>query len=186
MKYFSFAISFIILTAIAGCSMEGSHHVTVLDDNSNEIQDVAVLPLYQSSFGIGIGPDGWGPQSSPKVFTKPFSFSSGEDIAGKQIQGKGIIIPPFIFIGTSKYINRWLFMKKDYAPVTVDGSQIYGRLPIVMIRSNNEENKKYIELLLSKAPGQNELKKIFKAGNVESDIKVDLDMKDVNLLKSIK
>lgn len=164
--------------------MEGSHHVTVLDDNSNEIQDIAVLPLYQSSYGIGIGPGGWGPKSSLKVFTQPFSFSSGEDIAGKQIQGRGIIIPPFIFIGTSKHVNRWLFIKKGYAPVTVDESQIYGRLPIVMSRSNNEENKKDIELLLSKAPDQNELKRIFKARDGESDINLDLDTKDARLLKS--
>ena len=160
--------------------------MTVLDNDSKTIEDIVVLPLYQSSYGIGFGPDGKGLGSSPKVFTKPFCFSSGEDIARRQMQGRGIIIPPFIFIGTSKYVRRWLFIKKDYTPVTVDASQIYGDSPIVMIRFNNEENIKFIELLLSKSPDQNELKKIFKDGDVESDIKLDLDIKDVSLLKSIK
>jgi len=184
MKYFSVALSFIILTAITGCSMEGSHRVTVLDDNSKEIKDIIVLPLYQSSYGIGFGPDGRGPWSSPIVFTKPFFFSSGEDIASRQIQGRGIIVPPFLFIGTSKYVNRWLFIKKGYAPASVDRSQIYGRLPIVMSRSDNAENRKYIELILSKSPDQNELKRIFNDRYIDKDIQMDLDAKDVSLLKS--
>ena len=44
--------------------MEGSHRVTVVDEYSKAIQDIVVLPLYKSSYGIGIGPDGRGPWSS--------------------------------------------------------------------------------------------------------------------------
>lgn len=164
--------------------MEGNRQVTVIDENSKAIQDIVVLPLYKSSYGIGIGPDGCGPWLSSKVFTKPFRFSSGEDLMSKQIQGRGIIIPPVIFIGISKYVSRWIFIRKGYTPITVDESIIYGDAPIVMIRSNNEENKEYINLLLSKNPDQDELKKIFKAGDLEGDIKLDLDTKDVSLFKS--
>ncbi len=157
----------------------------MLGDNSEAIQDIVVLPLYQSSYGIGFGPDGRGLQSSSKVFTKPFRFNSGEDIMSKQIQGRGIIIPPFIFIGTSKNVNHWLFMKKSYIPIAVHSSQIYGASPIVMKPSRNDENKKYVELLLSEKPDQYELKKLFKASYLKEDIKMELDTNDVSLLKSI-
>jgi hypothetical protein len=164
--------------------MEGSHRVTVVDEYSKAIQDIVVLPLYKSSYGIGIGPDGRGPWSSSEVFTKPCRFSSGEDLMSKQIQGRGIIIPPYIFIGTSKYVDNWLFIKKGYAPLVVSREMIYSGSPIVMSLFKNEDTKKYIDILLSTKPDQTTLKKIFNSRNLKEDIKIEMDAHGVALLEA--
>ena len=184
MKHLLLTLIFLILSNLAGCSMEGQQQVSIRDIKSNKISNITVLPLYQSSFGIGFGPDGIGPSSSSRLFSKPFSFNSDEDIHMKQLKGKGIFIPPVIYLGTTKYVDHWLFIKKGYAPVAVNRSQIYSGTPIVMEASDNESNKSYIELLVAKSPNQSELKKIFNASTLDGQINIELDTETRHLLKS--
>ena len=174
----------IILLIVTGCAMDGVRHVSVIDKDKQDIKNIVVFPLYSSSFGIGIGPDGNGPRSSLRAFTKPFLFSSGEDIISKQIQGRGFIIPPFIFIGTSKYVEHWLFIKKGFAPLLVSSSDIYKDAPIVMTLSENGDRKKYIDVLLAENPDQTTLKEIFNSSHLSENIKVELDREAIMLLKA--
>jgi len=168
---------------LACCSMEGVQHVSAVGEDHKELTDILVFPLYHAFYGIAIGPDGHGLRSSTRVFTKPFRFSSGENLMRKQIQGRGIIIPPYIFIGTSRYVNNWLFIKKGCAPLVVSREMIYGGSPIVMSSSKNEDNKRCIDILLSTKPDQTTLKRIFNSKNLQQDIKVEMDAHDVALLE---
>jgi hypothetical protein len=170
---------------LAGCPMGGVQHVSVVDEDRKELKDIIVLPLYQSSYGIGIGPDGHGLWSSSKLFTKPFPFSSGEDLMSKQIQGRGITAL-LVFIGTSKYVNTWLFIKKGYAPTVIDRYAMYGGSAIVVSTSKGEGAKRCIDLLLSKEPDQTELKKMFQDKSIDGDIKLELDSQSTALLSSNK
>jgi len=173
-----------ITVVLTGCSMEGVHHVSVVDEDRKELNDIVVLPLYHASCGIGIGADGHGPWSSPKVFTKPFRFSSGEDLLSKQAQGRGIIIPPCIFIGTSKYVDNWLLIKKGYAPLVATPQMVYGGSPIVMLHATNEDSRKCIDLLLSTDPDQDALKQMFHAEDSEGSIQVEIGSTGAALLKA--
>ncbi len=162
---------------LAGCGMEGVRHVVLVDQNKNPLNEVIVFPLYNGSFGMGIGPEGKGFWFPFGASTKPFSFNSGEDLMSKQRQGRGIIIPipPFIFIGTSQGVNRWLFIKKGYSPLAVTRIMVYGPSPLVMETSNNDDNRKAIDLLLSQEPNQAKLKSMFKANGVKGNIHVEID-----------
>jgi hypothetical protein len=174
----------IILLFVTGCAMEGTRHISVIDKDKKDINDIVVFPLYSSSFGIGIGPDGKGPWASPTTFTKPFLLSTNEDIMSKQIQGRGIFIPPLIFIGTSKNVVHWLFIKKSYAPLVVSRQMIFSEAPIVMSLSENGDRQKCIDILLSENPDQTTLKEIFNSNHLKEKIKLELDEQAIMLLKA--
>lgn len=184
MRQLRLILVLMILLIITGCAMGGVRYVSVIDNNNINIKDIVVFPLYSSSFGIGIGPDGNGPQSSPRAFTKPVLFSSGQDIISKQIQGRGVIIPPLVFIGTSKYVEHWLFIKKGYEPLLVSSSDIYKDAPIVMTLSENGARKRCIDVLLAENPDQTTLKEIFNSSHLSENINVELDREAIMLLKA--
>jgi hypothetical protein len=100
----------------------------------------------------------------------------------KQLQGRGIIIPPVVFIGTSKYVKRWLFIKHGYASLLVSEEEIYGSSPLLMTPSGSEENSEAIHILLSKKIDQSALKKLFNVPDLKEDIKLNFDTTDMRLL----
>ena len=170
-----------------GCAVDGVRYLSVVDKNGNQLRDMLIIPLYSKSFGIGIGPDGKGFHTKDQlILTRPFVFNSGDDLMSKKISTQGIMLPPFIFAGISNDVGHWLFVKKGFTPKLLAENDIYGETPIVMIKSNGDENDKLIDLLLTSKHDQNTLKKLFGVEWIKDEITVVFDKKGVALLKSYK
>ena len=174
----------LVVIALSGCSIEGSKQVTIVDTNGNQVKDVLVFPLYQYSYGIGIGPDGKGIHLGEKVFSKPLVINSGDDLLKKQINSKGFVIPPIIYIGKSYYVGNYLLAKKGYAPQVVERHALFNEAQIVMANADNDEFKRIIEKLIAPDNNQAALKKIFKAEDLPQNIQITLDSRDIALLKA--
>jgi len=184
MKFKNLIFTCLIAVTISGCAMDGTKQVTIVDKDSKEIKDIVVFPLYQSSYGIAFGPDGKGIHLGSKAFIKPFVISSGDDLIKKKINGRGIIIPPFIYIGTSKYVGRYLITKKGYAPKIVYESMIYSEPKIVMSASVNNDHEKIIDKMLASDIDQKHIKRTFNSEHLDEKIQIGLDSSDIALLKA--
>lgn len=178
-----FMIAFLFLQS--GCAMDGARYLVVVDENGNQLNGILIVPLYSKSFGIGVGPDGKGFfTKSQLIVTKPFVFNSGEDLMSKKISTKGVNLPPFIFVGSSNYVDNWLFIKKGFTPKLVQSSDIYGEAPIVLTKSSGNDSAKLIDMLLASKHDQNVLKKQFGVEWGKDEITVVFDETDIVLLKA--
>ena len=182
------AIGAVCLTLLApGCAMDGVRRVTVVDQNSTPLTGVVVLPLFTVSAGIGVGAEGKGPRTASRtVVEQAFLFDSGEDLIKQQahIRGAIIPIPPFIFIGKSRYVGSWLFLKKQHAPRALQRSDIYADKPIVLATSNETPCRAAIDLLMQAQPDQLALKRLFGVEWIKEDVAVQLTDKARALLKT--
>jgi hypothetical protein len=184
MKMKNLILIYLVVAVISGCSMEGSKPVTVVDNNGKQIMDVLVFPLYESSYGIGIGPDGKGLHFGSRVFTKQLVINSGDDLLKKQINSKGLMIPPLIYLGSSNYVGNYLFAKKGYAPQVVERYALFNEARIVMTKTENDEYGKVIDKFLAQDSDQIGLKRMFNAEHLNQNIQIVLDSKDIALLKA--
>jgi hypothetical protein len=181
--------SFIMALAFlqSGCSMDGVRHLIVVDENGQQLKGILIIPLYSRSFGIGVGPDGKGYHTKQQLMiTKPFVFDSGDDLMSKKISTKGVILPPFVFIGRSNYVDNWLFVKKEFSPKLVQSVDIYGEAPIVMVKSSGTDNTKLIDVLLAPKHDQSIMRKQFGVEEIRHEITVVFDEKDFALLEKYR
>lgn len=188
-KIKSTIVSFLLLVFLFfqnGCVMDGVKHLTVIDENKNQLKRILIVPLYSKSFGIGVGPEGKGLHSKAQlIVTKPFIFNSGDDLMNQKISTKGISLL-FVFIGSSNYVDNWLFMKKGYIPKLVQRADIYGESPIILTKAINDENSKLIDVLLSPTVDQHFIKKLFGVEWRKDEIAVIFDENDIGLLKTYR
>jgi hypothetical protein len=173
--------------AHGGCSfiddgIDQTEHVLIVDTTGNQLTDVVVIPLYYKSYGIGAGPDGKGFKSSRYVITKPFLFHSGNDLMKNSLRSKYIVtmFPPHFFVGSGSHVVSWLFIKKGYSPQLPKEEMV---IPIVMTKSNGNENSKIADILLASKPNQEALKKLFTVDLGNENINIELNKKDIAVLK---
>ena len=74
----------------------------------------------------------------------------------------------------------WLFIKKGYSPQLPQKEMV---IPIVMAKSNGNENSKIADILLASKPNQEALKKLFKVDLSNENINIELRKTDIALLK---
>jgi hypothetical protein len=173
-------------------SMDGEKRLKIVDQNGKDLSAVLIVPLYSSSYGIDLGPDGKGFHSSESLLIiRPFLFNSGEDIMSKKMPSQGIIFAPFgdksgLFAGIfrSKNIFRFALIKKGYTPEVIKGENIYGISSIVMTMADKKQNTDIINTLLETPTNQDALRRIFGAGEIKGKIDVSLDKQDIAFLKA--
>lgn len=170
-----------------GCAMDGVKRVTVVDEHLTPVTGVVVIPLYSVSAGIGVGADGKGPHTDRQtVIESAFLFDSGEDLVKQQSHSRGVIIPipPVVFIGKSRYVGSWLFLKKHHAPRAVQRSDVYAGKPIVLTTSTGTEYRAAVDLLTQSQPDQRALKRLFGVESASEDVTVILNGKAKRLLEA--
>ena len=177
-----------------GCVMDGVKYVTVLDEHSEPIKRILVIPLYSSSAGIGFGADNAGFSSKAQVqVKKPFYFDSGEDLMAKQLHSRCCLIPlPFppwcigIWCGDEAF--AWLFIKKQQGIVALGRNNLYGNNPIFMTNSAPSEVSQTIELLLDPRGDHQAVMRRFYVRGVQEieDVQVTLDVADRELLEALR
>ncbi len=186
LQYLSICRSVVVLLIVLliGCAMDGVRQVSVVDEQNNSISSILVLHVYSRSCGVGLGPDGTGLRTQGHLtVAKPFTFSSGEDLMKKKRISRGIILPPFVSVGCSNYVENWLFTKKGFTPKLVPQSEIYSGTPIVMTRSNGNEHNDLVKMLLMTEHKQQELKRIFGIYPTKEDITIVFDKEDIAVLR---
>lgn len=175
--YSSFAMAIVLLASDYACA----HGKIVTDEDGNQLSNILVVPFYISTrFLVGVGPDGSGGGTEGQlIVTRPFVFNSGKNFTSKEIPSKGIMLP-MIYIGSSNYMYRLLFIKKGFIPKVESLSYT----PMVLTKSSKNESAELIDMLLAPKHDQDVLRKLF---NIEERrkgvITVDFDEKDIELLK---
>ena len=187
--------TFIILVAgflTTGCVMDGVKHVTVLDDNSEPLKGVIVIPLYASSAGIGFGAEGVGSRSETQFqVKKPFLFNSGEDLMVKQLHQRCVVIPlplpPWCMgIRSGDGAFAWLFVKKQKGIIALSENDLCDNKTIFMTNTAPSEVYQTVDLLLNPRGDYEAIKKRFGLGRMQEiqNVQVILDDADRELLKA--
>lgn len=178
--YSSFAMVIVLLASGYASALEK----IVVDEDGNKLSNILVVPFYLSTqFLVGFGPDGAGGGTEKQlIVTRPFVFNSGENFTSKEIPAKGIMLP-MIYIGSSNYMYRMLFIKKGFVPKVESLSYT----PMVLEKSSKNESAEMIDMLLAPKHDQDVLRELFKIEQQrKGEITVGFDEKDIELLKRAK
>ncbi len=95
-----------------------------------------------------------------------------------------IPIPPFVFIGKSRYVGAWLFLKKDYAPRALQRSDIFGEAPIILTNASGTACAQAVDTLLLPDVDQQTLKTMFAVESMQEKVHANLDKKARKLLNA--
>jgi hypothetical protein len=174
----------LLATTMFGCTADGHKRIEFTDASDNRLNGVLAIPLYTKSFGLSVGVDGTGPHTeSARVITKPFLIDSGEDIMLKKVPTRGAIlwpIPP-ASVADSNYVHGWLFLKAGFVPTLV--STVWKKGHIVMTPTDTDQTTPIVELLLSPAPDQSAIKKLYNAEYTKEPIAVEMDAEDIATIR---
>jgi len=95
-----------------------------------------------------------------------------------------IPIPPFVFIGKSRYVGAWLFLKKDNAPRALQRSDVFGEAPIVLTNASRIACSQAIDTLLLPDADQQAIKKMYDVEWMQDKVHVNLDRKAKGLINA--
>jgi hypothetical protein len=178
-------VSVLAIAFLAGCAMDGKRTLTISSRTGEPLTGIVAVPLYSTSGGVSAGADGKGIHSDTKnVITRPFVLDSGDDLAKKKIQSRGLLLPPLVYVGSSNYLRRCLLLKAGYQPLLLDESAL-SHGAIIMEPDISDGPSTAAAILLSATPSQEALRTLFET-KVSGPLLVELDDQDRHLLSSLR